>query len=123
MEMSDQVIKVIDELSNRFGMAIDWTNANIVPMIERLGERVINYEIATSWVWIVIATLLLITGILLIYFDIKDWGIDLAIITGAIMVFVAIIVLIVQVFDIATCYTMPEKMWLEYIKEYSPFIK
>ena len=48
MEVSDQIIKVLDEVGKRFGLAIDWTQQNIVPYLQELSHKIINYEIWTS---------------------------------------------------------------------------
>ena len=72
MEVSDQIIKVLDEVGKRFGLAIDWTQQNVVPYIEQLGQRIVNYELWTSVVWIVIMTILLISSIFILKKSIKN---------------------------------------------------
>lgn len=34
--MSEEIIKVIDELGKRFGIVIDWSNQNIIPYLQEL---------------------------------------------------------------------------------------
>ena len=34
--MSDEVIKVIDALAERFGIVIDWSSENVIPYLQQL---------------------------------------------------------------------------------------
>ena len=45
---SDEIIKILDALCEKFGMAIDWTTENITPYLENLAGRIISFEISTS---------------------------------------------------------------------------
>jgi hypothetical protein len=58
MTVSEQIIQVIDALCKRFGIAVDWTNENVVPYLQTLCDKLIAYEIVTSITWIVIMVLL-----------------------------------------------------------------
>lgn len=49
--MSDEVIKVIDALAERFGIVIDWSSENVIPYLQQLCDKYITYEIITSIVW------------------------------------------------------------------------
>ena len=40
--MSEEIIKVLNDLASRFGVAIDWTNQNIVPYLQDLMTRFIK---------------------------------------------------------------------------------
>lgn len=33
MQVSEQIIYVLDELAKRFGMVIDWTQQNVMPTV------------------------------------------------------------------------------------------
>lgn len=44
--MSEEIIKVLDNLAQKFGIAIDWTNQNVMPYLENLMNRYIQYSIA-----------------------------------------------------------------------------
>lgn len=52
--MSNEIIKVLNALGERFGIAINWTSVNIIPYLEQLINKYVNYEIATSIIWIII---------------------------------------------------------------------
>ena len=64
MTMSEEIIKVLDELCKRFGLAIDWTNENVIPYITILCEKLVNYEIVTSIVYLLfnLALIIVITN-------------------------------------------------------------
>lgn len=62
--MSEEIIKVLDELGKRFGVAIDWSNQNILPYLQELGKRFIIYKTATGILTIITLSILIaITGI------------------------------------------------------------
>ena len=54
MEISEQVIKVLDAVCDKFGIAIDWTNNNVMPYIEQLGNKIVAYDICMSIMWLVV---------------------------------------------------------------------
>lgn len=58
--MSEEIIKVLDNLAERFGVAVDWTSINVIPYLQELCSKYITYEIATSVTWLVIGILCLI---------------------------------------------------------------
>ena len=58
--MSDEIIKVIDELGKRFGIVIDWSNENVLPYIQELARRFIIYRTAMGIMAIVISVILIV---------------------------------------------------------------
>lgn len=46
--MGDEVVKILNALCDKFGIAMDWSSQNIVPYIQLISKRCINYEIGTS---------------------------------------------------------------------------
>ena len=126
--MSEEIIKVLDSLADKFGIAVDWTSANVVPYLEQLCGKYVNYEIATSVVWTMLGLLFFIVGIICykIVYKHKDWGVTYyktmsddyfgrgLIYFGVISIFVvASLMVITQIFDIVTCFTFPEKIILD----------
>lgn len=64
MSFSNELIKILDDLGKRFGIAIDWTKQNVMPYIEDLGKRIIKYETTIDligFLW----TFLLTTGFII----------------------------------------------------------
>lgn len=64
--MSEEIIKVLDNLAQKFGIAIDWTSQNIMPYLEDLASRYIAYNNLIAIVQIAISVILIITGIVCI---------------------------------------------------------
>ena len=129
--MSEEIIKVLDALAEKFGLAVDWTSANVIPYLEQLCGKYVNYEIATSVVWIMLGLLFFIVGIICykIVYKHKDWGVTYYEVTsddyfgrgliyfGVISIFVVTsLMVITQIFDIVTCFTFPEKIIIEELK-------
>ena len=66
MEVSEQVIKVLDAVCDKFGIAIDWTSNNVIPYIEQLGNKIITYDICMSIMWLVMGSVIPLTVAILI---------------------------------------------------------
>lgn len=58
--MSEEIIKVLDDLGKRFGLAIDWSNQNIMPYLQELGSRFITYKTATGILAIIALSILIV---------------------------------------------------------------
>lgn len=116
MTISAQIIEVLDDLCRKFGLAIDWSQENIVPYLQELAGKYISWEIAMSWAWLVAGVVILIAGIVMIVIERK---IDLAsfgYFFGFITICAFIAITMTQVGDILTCKFFPEKQILEYVK-------
>ncbi len=119
MEFSTEFIKILDYLCEKFGVVIDWSSDNIWPYIETLCNKYINWNIATSIMWIIvgiaffiIAFFLYVKGNAAVYED--DWacymvGVGLSAIIGAAIVSK-------QVYDIITCIYFPEILIFEQLQ-------
>lgn len=115
--ISKQIIEILDYLGEKLGIAIDWSSDNVIPYIQMLCEKYINFEISTSIAWIVIGVIIAIIGICFIIFDAKnEWEYVGPIVIGAIILIITIPVICVQIFDIIRCNTFPELQIIEYIK-------
>ena len=64
--MANEIIKVLDELGKRFGIAIDWSAENVLPYIEDLGTRFIMYRNYMAILWIFISIIMFVSGIVLV---------------------------------------------------------
>lgn len=53
--MSEEIIKVLDYLGEKFGVAIDWTQENVLPYLQDLLSRFTGYRIAISVFWVIAA--------------------------------------------------------------------
>ena len=129
MEMSTQIIEVIDALCQKFCIAIDWTSDNILPYVEDLVKNAVRYELYTSLLYSVIFAIgmaILIVFIRLIWCWLKkdepadDESIGIA---GTFLVIFLIcsitcfVLLLRQLVDIITCFTFPEKVVYDIISD------
>ena len=126
MTVSGEIIKVLDDLCRRFGIAVNWTSENVLPYLQDLCTRYIQYEVFTSIAWCALPLIVfVVSGLLWAISGIacKKVGSDIAegvccistIVFFATMV-IGFLICSSQAFDIIECYTIPEKVILEYIK-------
>lgn len=122
MQVSNEIINVFEYLGEKFGIAIDWTSTNVIPYIEQLCGRIVNYEIATSVFWLVFG---IITGVISFLAFKKGYSMlvdgddeicGLPIILGIIGLVVCIFITLSQVHDIITALTFPEITILNHIR-------
>ena len=138
MEISEQVIKVLDAVCDKFGIAIDWTNNNVIPYIQQLGNKIIIYDICNSIMWLVVGCVIpLIVAILIKKFlnkkkleakeSMNDYYFsDGSLDEGAwccyamiiILIIIAIILTASNIQDIIQDIAFPEKTIIEFIKPY-----
>lgn len=123
-KMSQEIIKVLDNLAQKFGIAIDWTNQNILPYLQDLMSRYISLQNAYAIIWIVISITMIIGSIVVIRLclkatktnsiDVEDsaWGVLLS--TAILIIFV--VVLFANIFGLLQNIFAPEITILEYLK-------
>lgn len=58
--MSEEIIKILDDLANRFGIAIDWTSQNVLPYLQDLINRFINLRNVQAIIWIAISLIVIL---------------------------------------------------------------
>jgi hypothetical protein len=124
MNVSDQIIQVLDDICRRFGIVIDWTNENIIPYVTMLCTKLVTYEIWTSVAWLVISVVATIVMIAIIKKNreslkenISDEVFGSLILIGLLMLFGACAAgIISQTMQIIKCITFPELFVFEYIK-------
>ena len=121
--MSSDIIKVLDDLSRRFGIAIDWTSSNMLPYLQTLTRKYANYIFATRSLELVFGVLLLIgcAKLVKVYRKTKDgesdwwdesfYGLLCCIAIGVTFVF-GWVMTFDSLLDIITCMTFPEKLIL-----------
>ena len=113
--MSEEIIKVIDHLGEKFGVVIDWSSQNVMPAVEELCGKYINYEIGTSVAWLIIIGIVLIAAIVGIIYSVREYE------EGLLVFFVVAIVTLVagmavQIMDIIQCNVFPEMKLLEFAR-------
>lgn len=129
MTMSQQIIDVLNALCEKFGIVIDWTGKNVVPYLEQLGSRIVNYEICTSWVWMSLGILLFIVMVIVAGVCIKGYSLETNeydqadwVCAGSFicipLFIISIGIILTQTFDIIQAYTIPELTIIDFIKPY-----
>lgn len=131
--MSDEIIKLLDDLGQRFGIAIDWSSENVLPYLQDLMRRYINYEIITSIVWLIVFVICSIGMIIAIRKLLKHqqehnkscsyeceiiWPTIISI-TFMFLIIFCIIGIGCQINDLIICNTIPEKLIVNYIRNLS----
>lgn len=119
MELANNYIAILDEVSKKFGLAIDWTQQNIQPYMQELVGRVVKYELFTSIIWIALCVVLIVLGIKIFHSMSSDGYVD----EGDIATMVALFILpsigiMFQLFDIVRCITLPELVFLNMVQQF-----
>lgn len=109
MEFSDELIKVLDYLGDKIGLAIDWSSQNVMSYLETLAEKFINWEIGTNMFWIVLGIAIIILGIVF------DYLMDSCGMLSFIGVIIGVIVIATNTYDLIKVYTFPELRLYEYV--------
>jgi hypothetical protein len=125
MNVSDQIIQVIEHLAQKFGVAINWSSENIMPIVEELCTKYISYEIMTSKMWLILCSVLF--GIIVVVYGVICWHFsrdsfydvfDYVILTLllALPAILCAVAIIIQISDIIRCTTFPELQIFNYIQ-------
>ena len=117
MTISTQIITVLDDLCRRFGLAIDWSQENVMPYLQELAGKYISWEIACSWALIALAGVIVAIGIAMIVLDVKVFKEGVCGMFGFCVIAGGLILAGVEIFDILTCVHFPEKQIAEYITD------
>lgn len=125
MKFSEEIISVFDYLGQKMGVAIDWTSSSVMPYLQELCGKYIDWEIATSIIWMIIGFILLIVAAVCYrYFKpayqkyVEDWRIDYCwyiFAVGLCAFILGVIMIGFQTFDIVKCKFIPELQIYEYI--------
>lgn len=129
MQVSDQIIEVLNYLGEKLGVTIDWTSENVLPYVQTLCGKYINWEIATSVVWMVIGIVLIILAIPTSRYAEKcynkytndpksyyDFCAACLYILCTCFFIIGSSMIISQLFDIMKCIYIPELQIYEYVK-------
>lgn len=125
--VSEQIIEVLDYLGEKFGIVIDWNANNVIPIIQDLCGKYINWELATSALFLILSIIGIIAAIKLLKRGLKaldgedevfdsDCGIGMMFL-GFVMIVGFPIAGIVEILDIIKCITFPELQIYEYVME------
>ena len=128
--MNKEILEALNQLTDKFGIAVDWSSQNALPYLRDLMGRLVRYEIITSVVWLIVGALFVLSAIWWLKFikyarkkyeeigHFNDWDIaaNVAAFAMIIVVLLGIIIVICQINDIIQCVVLPEGIILKYIK-------
>lgn len=115
--MSDEIIKVIDHLAEKMGIAVDWTADNVLPKLQDTMDRYVKYLVMKDTIWIIASVIVSILAIVLMVILADGISNDESIMTCGIIAIVAIVVIVLCSIHIAKCKTVPEMIMYEYVRE------
>lgn len=139
--MGDEVIKVLNHLCDKFGIAIDWTSANVMPYLQDLMSRIVKYGIYRNIGDIIFCLVLLLIVVFItrklykasykyasIYDETNSYddkstatfftvAFSIALATTAITTIIVLCSIKISVNEIIELSTVPEKYVIEMIQE------
>lgn len=119
--MSNEIIDILDKVGEQFGIAIDWTSENIIPYVETIFQKAVNYSASSTIVWLCVSALIIALGVimLVVAFKNRDEDSEFAaamLLFGTIFLLLGISVAIGNILHLIKCYTLPELVFLDTIK-------
>ena len=134
--MANEIIKVLDELCNKFGIVVDWTDQNVLPYIQELSTKCVNWKMGISIAYLIYGIIFLGIGIFGIWGikycynkcktaaccdDVSLWS-EIGFLMFLLMVigFIEFSIFVPSnIENIITCKTFPEKVLIDMIMEMS----
>lgn len=127
--MSEEIIKVLDNLGEKIGITIDWTSQNIIPYLQDLTTRFISLKNAQAITWIIISIITIVASIIAIilvkkwvkknkydsYDDEYTYAVIVYLIAG-VLIGIFAIVFTCNIFELIQNIFIPELSIYEYIK-------
>ena len=71
--VSEEIIKILDDLGKRFGVVIDWSSENVLPYLQDLAHRFIMYKNAINIFWIVIGVIVILISLKIFMWSIYEY--------------------------------------------------
>ena len=118
--------ETLQKLAEKFGLMLDWSSETAIPYLQQLAERVVKFEVGQSIFWMIIGIICIIVGIGFFVFVYKKataekyFDEDILIFLGVVaVIFLSTGIGIVgcQIYDLVTCYYLPEKILFRYVSE------
>lgn len=128
MQVSNEIIAVLDKVANYMGTAIDWTKDNVLAYIQELMSKYVSYKLCTSIVWFFVAvlvTILLSVWLALCIYKVRhSEEYDMYYVNFWVPIYVMILIGVLvfgclaaftYLNDIIQCITIPEKVFYDYV--------
>ncbi len=129
--VSNQIIEVLNEICNKFGMAIDWTSKNAQPYLKELMAKCVSYKFATSIMWLIFGIVVCILGSVFARMAVGSWkkyqkepytnydtNCFFQTLASGIFLTVGIVMVVCNITTMIGCKTFPEKVVLDMITQY-----
>lgn len=129
--VSNQIIEVLNEICNKFGLAIDWTSKNVQPYLQELMGKCVAYKFATSIMWLIFGISVCILGSVFARRVVGSWekyqkepysDYDTSCffwsLASGILLTVGIVMVVCNITTMIACKTFPEKVVLDMITQY-----
>ena len=123
--MNNEIIKVLDHLCDKFGIAIDWSSNNVMPYLQDLMVRITKYAIYTNILWLAMSILIIsATAFALVKItkvarkSMYDWDfiIGISFLIGSIIIIIFFITGMYACQNLIEVNTVPEKYMIEMIR-------
>ena len=123
--MSNEIIKVLDHLCDKFDIAIDWSSNNVMPYLQDLMVRITKYAIYTNILWLAMSILIIsATAFALVKItkvarkSMYDWDfiIGISFLIGSIIIIIFFITGMYACQNLIEVNTVPEKYMIEMIR-------
>lgn len=129
--VSNQIIEVLNEICNKFGLAIDWTSKNVQPYLQELMTKCVAYKFATSIMWLIFGIIVCILGSAFARMAVGSWkkyqkepyadydtNCFFQTMASGILLIVGITMVVCNIITMIACKTFPEKVVLDMITQY-----
>lgn len=129
--VSNQIIEVLNEICNKFGLAIDWTSKNVQPYLQELIAKCVAYKFATSIMWLIFGIIVCTIGGVLAKMAVGNWKkykeegsfsdrdiCAIQCIASGILLILGIVMVVCNITTMIACKTFPEKVVLDMITQY-----
>lgn len=129
MELSKQLIEILEYLGEKIGLSVNWSTENVIPYAKDLCGKYIKWEMVTLIFYIIVALIFIIVGIFMIRYVINKFKngeiqedteqmicIVIAVVSICIIIIPAIEITF-EIQDIIKCCTFPEMQLYEYISK------
>lgn len=135
--MADEIIKVLDAICDKLGIAVDWTSENVMPYLEIIADKVVKLEIAEAVMGIIYAFIFLGLAVALYHFAKfcfkkheecgrwNDWDMagTASYIAVGILGIVFLAMLMCNIECIVECIVFPEKVVFDFVTGYIEAMK
>lgn len=131
MQVSSEIIAVLDKVANYMGTAIDWTKDNVLAYIQELMGKYVSYKLYISTVWFFVAVL--VTILLSVWLALRIYKVrhseeyDMYYVNFWVPTYIMILIGVLvfgclaaftYLNDILQCITIPEKVFFDYVMGY-----